>query len=45
MYAQIIPCRSRVGYASARTLSLKLLSAGSLGMSTQRPVTSNFQPW
>src|SRR6185436_14429553 len=28
-----------------RTLFLKLLSAGSDGMSTQAPVTSNFQPW
>ena len=28
-----------------RTLFLKLLSAGSDGMSTQLPSTSNFQPW
>jgi hypothetical protein len=28
-----------------RTLFLKLLSAGSDGMSTQAPVVSNFQPW
>jgi len=26
-------------------LSLKALSAGSFGMSTHRPDTSNFQPW
>src|SRR5207249_6617798 len=29
----------------ARTLSLKALSAGSLGMSIHWPDTSNFQPW
>ena len=28
-----------------RTLFLKLLSAGSDGMSTQAPDVSNFQPW
>jgi hypothetical protein len=44
MYAQTMPLRSRVGYAFARTLVLKLLSAGSEGMSTQAPITSNFQP-
>ena len=32
------------GYAVAWTLSLKLDSGGSFGMSTQRPATSNFQP-
>ena len=44
MYVQIIPLRSTQGYARTRTLDLKLLSAGSEGMSTQAPVTSNFQP-
>ena len=29
----------------ARTLSLKLLSSGSLGISRHAPVTSYFQPW
>ena len=40
----MIPFRSTHGYATARTLSLKRLSAGSLGMSTQVPHSSNFQP-
>src|SRR5439155_9701796 len=44
-YAQTRPPFSTTGTALARTLSLKLLSTGSLGMSTQRPVTSNFPPW
>src|SRR4051812_7325499 len=39
------PPRSRAGYATVRTLFLKLDSAGSDGMSTQLPSTSNFQPW
>ncbi len=33
------------GMALFFTLFLKLDSAGSEGMSTQSPVTSNFQPW
>src|SRR5436309_8399033 len=45
MYAQITPPASRVGYAVCRILCLKLHSAGSFGMSTQVPFTSNFQPW
>ena len=45
MYAQTIPFRSWVGYAVACTLVLKSDSAGSLGMSTQWPAASNFQPW
>src|SRR5215470_9804557 len=44
MYVHTIPPDSCVGYATAFTLSLKSDSAGSLGMSTHRPVTSNFQP-
>ncbi len=35
-YAHTIPPRSCVGYATALILDLKLLSAGSFGMSTQR---------
>jgi hypothetical protein len=45
MYAQIRPPRSTHGYATAFTLCWKRLPGGSLGMSTQRPATSNFQPW
>ena len=45
MYAQTMPLRSTILYALIFTLSLKLLSAGSEGMSTQSPFTSNFQPW
>ncbi len=37
--------RSTHGYAVARTFDLKLLSAGSLGMSTHAPSQSYFQPW
>src|SRR2546428_258997 len=36
MYVQMMPPRSTQGYATARTLCLKLLSGGSLGMSTQQ---------
>ena len=39
------PLRSWVGYALIFTLSLKFDSAGSDGMSTQSPFTSNFHPW
>jgi hypothetical protein len=39
------PPRSTQGYAVARILALKLLSAGSFGMSTHWPLTSYFQPW
>ena len=45
MYAQINSPASFTGYALILTLSLKLLSAGSDGMSTQAPLVSNFQPW
>jgi hypothetical protein len=44
-YAQMRPLRSRNLYAFSLTLSLKSLWAGSLGMSTQAPVTSYIQPW
>src|SRR6266496_5645550 len=39
------PAISTHGYAVALTLDLKSDSIGSLGMSTQLPWTSNFQPW
>ena len=39
------PLRSAARKAVWETLSLKLLSGGSLGMSTHLPVSSNFQPW
>ena len=45
MYTQMQPPHSRAGYALIFTLSLKLDSAGSDGMSTQSPFTSNFHPW
>ena len=45
MYAQITPPSSTVGYAAVLTLCLKSYSSGSLGISTQAPFTSNFQPW
>ncbi len=45
MYVHTIPPNSSVGYAVIFTLSLKLDSAGSEGMSTQSPCTSNFHPW
>ena len=45
MYVQIIPARSATGYDAVRTFHWKLLSGGSLGMSTHLPATSNFQPW
>ena len=45
MYVQTTPLPSTHGYVAAQTVSLNVLSAGSLGISTQRPVTSNFQPW
>ena len=40
-----VPLRSTHGYAVALTRVLKLLSAGSDGMSTHWPEQSNFQPW
>ena len=40
-----MPPNSVVGYAVIFTLSLKLDSAGSEGISTQSPFTSYFQPW
>ena len=45
MYSHTMPPRATAGYAVMRTLSLKLLSAGSEGMSTQLPSTLYFQPW
>src|SRR5215216_4786065 len=44
-YAHSTPPRSCTGYAVVRTLDLKSDSGGSLGMSTQVPSVSNFQPW
>src|SRR5262252_9595841 len=44
-YAHTTPPLSTVGYAFAVTFDLKSDSAGSLGMSTQVPWASNFQPW
>src|SRR6185503_11617105 len=43
-YAQIVSASSRTGYARTWIRSLKLLSAGSLGISTHAPDVSNFQP-
>src|ERR1700730_16423292 len=44
-YAQTKSPHSRVGYQEAGTRSRNVLSGGIVGISTQRPATSNFQPW
>ena len=45
MYAQITPPAYSVGYDVMAILSVNCASTGSFIMSTQRPSTSNFQPW